>query len=230
MKIFIAGASGGIGRYLTKEFDTNENRLYLTYNKSKEKILKTKNALSTEVFKVDFTIYKEVEATFSNLESLDLLINVMGHVENNMISRMSEEEWDRVIASNLKTYFLSCKYGIEKIVENGHIINFSSILGSTGMIGATNYSTAKGGIESFTKSFALECLHRRRVFVNAVALGYFEIGMGLKLSKKIEDTVKLRIPLNEFGDPKEIIKVVRYIISSKYLVGQIIHINGGLRI
>ena len=195
MKILIAGASGGIGRYLTKEFDIKENHLYLTYNTSKEKVYKTKNAISTEVFKVDFTKYEEVKDMFSKIGALDVLINVMGHVENNLISRMTEHEWDRVIASNLKSVFLSCRHGIKKIGENGHIINISSVLGSTGMIGATNYVAAKGGIEAFTKSFALECLNRKRVFVNAIALGYFKIGMGLELSEKIEDMIIEKIPL-----------------------------------
>ena len=230
MKIFIAGASGGIGSYLTKEFDKIENHLYLTYNTSKEKIYQTKNALSTEIIKVDFTNENEAIAAFSKIEALDLLINIMGSVENNLICRMSEEEWDRVIDTNLKSCFLSCRYGIEKIVEEGHIINFTSILGSTGMIGATNYVAAKGGVEAFTKSFALECLYRRRVFVNAIALGYFKIGMGLNLSEKIENMVKNTIPLKDFGEPEEIIKLVKFIISSKYLVGQIIHLNGGLRL
>ncbi len=229
MKIMISGASGGIGRYLTKEFDNEENELYLTYNTSKNSIYETMKAKS-KVFKCDFTNEEETKQIFSEIHSLDVLINVMGTIENNLICNMSEEEWDRVITSNLKTVFLSCKYGIEKIVDNGHIINVSSILGSTGMIGASNYVAAKGGVEAFTKSFALECLHKRKVFVNAVALGYFKIGMGLQLSEKIEKLVKEKIPLKNFGDPDEIFKVINYIISSKYLVGQVIHVNGGLRV
>ncbi|KKK82764.1 hypothetical protein LCGC14_2800120, partial [marine sediment metagenome] len=105
---------------------------------------------------------------------------------------------------------------------------FSSVLGRMGMIGATNYAASKGGVESFTKSLALECLHKRKIFVNAVALGYFKIGMGLDLSEKIVETIKEKIPLKDFGETDEITNVVDYILSSKYLVGQIIEINGGL--
>ncbi|MFX1443909.1 MAG: SDR family oxidoreductase [Promethearchaeota archaeon] len=229
MKIMIAGASGGIGSFLTEKFDKKENDLILTYNTSREKIYKTKEALCT-IFKCDFTIKQEVIDTFSKIESLDVLINVMGYVENNLICRMKEEEWDRVIDSNLKTVFFSCRYGIEKMVEYGHIINVSSILSCTGMIGATNYAASKGGVESFTKSFALECLHDRKVFVNAIALGYFKIGMGLDLNNKIEKITKEKIPMKDFGDPEEIYKLIKYIISSRYLVGQVIHLNGGLRV
>lgn len=223
----IAGASGGIGQYLTQGFDQEENILVLTYNTSKNKIYKTNNAKST-IIKCDFTKKEEVRNLYSQIKSLDVLINTMGHVENNLICNMEEEEWDRVIASNLKTVFLSCRYGIEKMVEDGHIINISSVLGCMGMIGATNYVASKGAVEAFTRSFALECLNRRRVFVNAVALGYFKMGLGLNLSYKIIDIIKKKIPLKDFGEPEEIMKVIKYIISSKYLVGQIIHLNGGL--
>lgn len=225
----IGGASGGIGNYLTTIFDSVENELILTYNSSKEKVFKTKNAKST-IFKCDFTKIEEVKNLFSKVDYLNVLINTMGHVENNLIYRMDEGEWDRVIASNLKTIFLSCKFAFSKLVDNGHIINISSILGSMGMVGATNYVAAKGGVEAFTKSFALECLHKKRVFVNAIALGYFKIGLGVKLDDKIADMIREKIPLKAFGEIDEIGNVVKYIISSRYLVGQIIHLNGGLRI
>jgi 3-oxoacyl-[acyl-carrier protein] reductase len=227
MKIMIVGASGGIGNLLTKHFDSEGNELYLTYNKSRNKIYSTKNAKSS-IIKSDFTNVNDAENTFSNVESLDVLINVIGRVANNLIYRMQEQEWDTVINTNLKTIFLSCRYGIPKMIEEGHIINFSSVLGRMGMVGATNYAASKGGVESFTKSLALECLHKRKIFVNAIALGYFKIGMGIDLSEKIINTIKEKIPLKDFGEPDEIIRVVDYIISSKYLVGQVIEINGGL--
>ena len=97
-----------------------------------------------------------------------------------------------------------------------------------GMIGATNYAASKGGVESFSKSLALECLHNRKIFVNVIALGYFKVGMGLDLNEKIINTIKEKIPLKDFGEPDEITKAVDYILSSKYLVGQVIEINGGL--
>jgi len=227
MKIMIVGASGGIGNLLTKHFDSKGNVLYLTYNKSRNKIYTSRNAKST-ITKSDFTKVNDVENVFSDIEPLDVLINAIGCVENNLICRMEEQEWDTVINTNLKSIFLSCRYAIPKMVEEGHIINFSSVLGRMGMVGATNYAASKGGVESFTKSLALECLHNRKIYVNAIALGYFKIGMGLDLSEKIVNTIKKKIPLKDFGEPDEIIKVVDYILSSKYLVGQVIEINGGL--
>lgn len=227
MKIMIVGASGGIGSLLTKHFDSEENDLYLTYNESRNKIYSVKKAKST-IIRSDFTNVNDVENAFTGIESLDVLINAVGSIANNLIYRMKEEEWDIAINTNLKSVFLSCRYAIPKMVEEGHIITFSSVLGRMGMIGATNYAASKGGVESFTKSLALECLHKRKIFVNAVALGYFKIGMGLDLSEKIVETIKEKIPLKDFGETDEITNVVDYILSSKYLVGQIIEINGGL--
>jgi 3-oxoacyl-[acyl-carrier protein] reductase len=227
MNIMIAGASGGIGNYLTEQFDVDGNLLYLTYNSSRDKVFPVTKAQSI-IHKCDFSNSKDVECIFSQITSLDVLINTMGHVENNLIKNMEEGEWDRVIASNLKTIFLSCKSGVSKMVDNGHIINISSVLGNMGMIGATNYVAAKGAVEAFTKSFAMECLLKRRIFVNAISLGYFKTGLGLKLTENIYKMVCEKIPLKEFGEPEEIMKAVNYMISSKYMVGQILHINGGL--
>ena len=97
------------------------------------------------------------------------------------------------------------------------------------MIGASNYVAAKGGVESFTKSLALELI-RDKIFVNGIALGYFEVGMGLGLSQKIIDITKKKIPLHSFGTIKDIINTIEFLIENEYIVGQIIHINGGLRI
>ena len=228
MNIMIAGASGGIGTILTREFDTENNAITLTYKNSRDKLYIPRYSRS-RIYQCDFTSDEQVKGAFDEIDGIEVLINVMGHVENELVHRMDVGAWDRVIESNLKTVFLSCRHGITKVVQGGHIINISSILGSMGMIGASNYVAAKGGVESFTKSFALECLHKNRVFVNAIALGYFKIGMGLTLSETIADLIRQKIPLKDFGDPNEIVRLVKYIISSKYLVGQIIHLNGGLR-
>jgi 3-oxoacyl-[acyl-carrier protein] reductase len=228
MNIMIAGASGGIGTILTREFDTENNDITLTYKESRDKLHIPRYARS-RIYRCDFTRDEQVKGVFDEIDGIEVLINVMGHVENELVRRMDVGTWDRVIESNLKTVFLSCRYGVTKVVEGGHIINISSILGSMGMIGASNYAAAKGGVESFTKSLALESLQKNRVYVNAIALGYFKIGMGLTLSETIADLIRQKIPLKEFGDPNEIVRLVKYIISSKYLVGQIIHLNGGLR-
>ena len=227
VKILIAGASGGVGSYLINHFDREDFELFLTYKDTID-FYHPKKA-KFKVMQCDFSHEDDVKDLFDNLSELDVLINTMGTVDNAIVTKMSLKAWDEVLKSNLTTVFLSCRQALPKMLKNSHIINISSVLGTTGLIGASNYVAAKGGVEAFTRSLAQEAL-REKVFVNAVALGYFDIGLGLKLTEKQRNKVLENIPLGEFGDPSEIGAVIDYIIKSKYLVGQTIHLNGGLRI
>ena len=227
MNIMIAGASSGIGQYLTEHFDKEGNELHLTYNLHPQNVKKTVKARSFPQ-RCDFSRAEDVKFAYGLLPPLDVVINCMGHTENHLVEKMDVDEWDRVIESNLKTVFLSCKEAIHYMKEGGHIINISSVLGSIGMPGASNYCAAKGAVEAFTRTFAQECLMLRKVFVNAIALGYFNIGMGCALPANIAFMMRNKIPLGEFGDPKEIALAVDYVVSSKYLVGTTLHVNGGL--
>ena len=226
MKIVIAGASGGVGWHLSNAFDRKYHHLILTYNTNKGGVLKPEKA-THEIIQCNFTVPDQVAAAFDGITGIDVLINTMGTTANSLVKDMVEDEWNRVIESNLKTVFISCATLLKKMTPNGHIINMSSVLAATGMIGASNYAAAKGGVESFTRSFAKEGL-RVNVNVNAIALGYFDTGMGKDLPDAIKDFAMKRIPKRSFGDPSEIIKLVKYIISTNYLVGQVIHLDGGL--
>tara|TARA_Y100001970_G_scaffold63174_1_gene80871 strand:+ start:12799 stop:13485 length:687 start_codon:yes stop_codon:yes gene_type:complete len=226
LKLLIAGASGGVGSQLVKAFESSNNELVLTYNSNNS--FDDNQRMKHQIIKCDFSNEDDVINLYSQVESLDIVINTFGYNKNKLIKNMKLDEWNSVINFNLTATFLSCKYAQNKIRNHGHIINISSVLGRIGSIGAANYAAAKGGVEAFTKSFALECLLKNNVYVNCIALGYFRIGMGEKLDEKIIKDVKNRIPLNSFGDPEEISNLVKYIISSRYLVGQIIHLNGGL--
>ena len=225
MKILIAGASGGVGRYLSNHFDNRDHILYLTSHH--HPIIYPPFDAEVHKFECDFTNSDSVAFVYKHIFSLDVIINCMGHVENTSVYNMKEWNWDRVIESNLKTVFLSCKYGLSKLVKGGHIINITSVLGEMGIAGASNYCAAKGAVESFTKSFAQECI-KRKIFVNALSLGYFKVGLGLNLSKDIADQMKEKIPLKEFGEPEEIGLAIDYLIASKYLSGSILKVNGGL--
>lgn len=224
MKIMITGSSGGIGTILTEAFDSYENELMLVINRTKP-YHAVKNAL-VQYITCDFTNFDMVKNIF-NCVDIDSIINTIGRFDNSLISRMENHQWDSIITDNMKPAFLCAKFGLPCMKEGGHIINISSVVASTGMIGASNYAAAKGGIEAFTRSFALEAI-RKGVFVNAISLGYFKIGMGLKLDTKIESMVKDKIPLKTFGEPEEIVKLVKYLISTRYMIGQTIHLDGGL--
>ncbi len=228
MKILIAGSSSGIGTELTKNFDKEGNFLYLTYRQNKNNIYKPKNA-EYKCLQIDFLDEKMVDANFKYIDNLDIAINVLGNIDNSLIKNMKSSQWNDVINNNLNVIFYATRAEIQKMNQNSHIINISSVLGTTGIVGASNYVAAKGGVEAYTKSLAKETI-KSKIFVNCIALGYFSIGLGLKLTPKIIELTKTKIPLGEFGNPNEVSKLVNYIISSRYLVGQIIHLNGGFRI
>ena len=206
MNIVITGASRGIGRFLA-------DRLKGTI-------------ISLEHGECDVSNEAEVHSLFDRLNHVDVLINNAGAVFNSLVTDMSGNEWDYVVDTNLKGTFLCSKYAIPKMSAGSHIINISSVLSRTGCVGACNYAASKGGVESFTKSLALELI-RDGIFVNCISLGFFDIGLGERLSPKAKDRAMERIPSHQFGDPEEIARTIEYIIGSKYLVGSIINLSGG---
>ena len=229
LNILIVGASGGIGRVLTEHFDRSRNFIYGTYNFNPQKLYEPCRAIF-DGFEVDFTKPRQVQSFFSKIpfQHLDAIINCLGVTRNRLIVKMQDEDWDDVINSNLKSVFLSCKHALPHLKDEGHIINISSVLGQMGMPGASNYSAAKGAVEAFTRSFSQECLLKRKIFVNAISLGYFKIGMGLDLAPDIAEAMKQKIPLKDFGEPSEIALAVDYVLASKYLSGSTLQVNGGL--
>ena len=207
MNIMIVGAAGGIGQLLAKNFDFDWNYLYLVGHK--EKVYRPSKAKYIEIY-TDFTKETSVEHVFSRIKGLDLLINAQGTVANSLIKNMELDDWNKVMDVNVKSIFLTCKCAYPIMNPFGSIINFSSVLATTGMKGASNYAASKGAIESFTKSFALEAISDA-IFVNCIALGYFNVGMGLKLEGKIVEKATRKIPLHYFGHEAEIVKLVNYI-------------------
>ena len=143
---------------------------------------------------------------------------------------MSLEDFREVIDDNLTSTFLCCREftpGMRKL-EAGRIINFSSIVASTGTVGAAHYCAAKAGIIGWTKAMALE-LAPKRITVNALALGYFNYGLIHQLTPELQNEIKGKIPLGRFGDAKEIGGYVRFLLGEEgqYTTGQTLHINGG---
>ena len=226
MNIAITGASSGIGQFLANNLSAS--KIFLLYHSNEEGV-----KLTAERMKCDFSIFKcdvsneaEVRDTFEQIDQLDALINNAGMTADSLVKDMSEEQWDRVIDTNLKGAFLCSKYAIPKLRENSHIINISSVLSRIGAIGACNYAASKGGLESFTKSLARELINDK-IFVNCISLGFFNIGLGNKLKSRIKDSALLQIPLHRMGEPAEILRAVEFILNSRYLVGSTINLSGG---
>ena len=109
------------------------------------------------------------------------------------------------------------------------IINISSVLAKSGAYGAVNYAASKGGLEAFTRSLSREVI-KKGIFVNAIALGFFNIGLGLRLPTKVKQKAIKKTLIGRFGDPAEITKLVEYLISQRFMVGQVIHLDGGYEI
>lgn len=226
MHIVITGASRGIGRVLANNLPAS--KMYLLYHGDEQgmKVTAKNMKCNFAAFKCDVSDSAQVRDTFDKIEQIDALINNAGTVANALIKNTTEEQWDRVIDVNLKGAFLCTKYALSKMRGSSHIINISSVTSKTGVIGASNYVASKGGLESLTKSLAVELI-RDGIFVNCISLGFFEIGLGTSLKDNVRTAALRRTSLHHFGDPLEIVRAVEFIMGSKYLVGSTINLSGG---
>lgn len=185
--------------------------------------------------KVDVTNAENVAYLFNEtmkaFARVDVLVNNAGITRDNFLIRMQENEWDSVIAVNLKGCF-NCLKAAAKIMmkqRSGKIVNISSVVGVMGNVGQANYAASKGGVISLTKSAAKE-LAARNITVNAVAPGYIETEMTKNLSDNVKNAFMNLIPLKRAGQPEDVANVVSFLVSpaADYITGQVIHIDGGM--
>lgn len=164
-------------------------------------------------------------------ESVDILVNNVGITKDNLILRMSEEDWYDIINTNLNSCFYWTKNLLKTMTKKrwGRIINMSSVVGCVGNFGQANYAAAKAGILGFTKSVARE-VASRGITVNAIAPGFICTDMTNNLSESIIEKVKESIPMKQFGDVSDISSVVEFLCSegAHYVTGQVIHVDGGM--
>lgn len=186
-------------------------------------------------FETDVTVLKQVEEManliLDNLKHIDILVNNAGITRDNLLLRMSEEDWDRVLAVNLKGVF-NCTKAVSKAMikqRSGKIINIASIIGIMGNAGQANYAASKGGIISFTKSIAKE-LASRNINANAVAPGFIQTAMTDKLSEAQRTAMLATIPLNRLGMPSDVARACLFLASSDsdYITGQTLVVDGGM--
>lgn len=163
--------------------------------------------------------------------AVDILVNNAGITRDNLLMRMSDEEWNAVISTNLSSCFYLSRNLVRAMMSKrwGRIINISSVSGIAGNAGQANYSAAKAGIIGFTKTLARE-LAARNITANAVAPGFIETDMTAKLPENIMEAAKAAIPLKRFGKPDDIARVCAFLASEEasYITGQVISVNGGL--
>lgn len=236
----VTGASRGIGREIALTLAEEGANVVINYVGNKEKAeqvaLEIKE-LGREalVVKADVSSSQEVEklisSTIDYFGKIDILVNNAGITRDNLIVRMKEDDWDKVIDTNLKSVFLLSK-AVSRLMmkqKSGKIINMASVVGILGNAGQSNYVAAKAGVIGLTKSLARE-LAPRGINVNAIAPGYIETDMTGELSEEIKVKIYEQIPLGKIGSPKEIANVAKFLASEQasYITGQVIHVDGGM--
>ena len=178
---------------------------------------------------------KEVEEAIHKLladwAKIDILVNNAGITRDNLLIRMSEDDWDLVVDVNLKSVYNTCRVLARPMMKarSGKIINITSVIGLTGNAGQANYAASKSGMIGFTKSLAKE-LASRNICVNCVAPGYIETQMTQTLPDQVKEAVLSKIPLSRIGQPSDIAHAVLFLASDKadYITGQVLTVDGGM--
>jgi 3-oxoacyl-[acyl-carrier protein] reductase len=178
-------------------------------------------------------VQEAIERIIGELGRIDILVNNAGITRDNLLLRMSEEEWDEVLAVNLKSVFNLSKAVARHMLRSrsGRIVNVTSVVGLIGNAGQANYAASKGGIIAFTFSLARE-LASRGITVNAVAPGFIETDMTAAMPEEARKSFSERIPLGRFGRPEDVAEVVVFLSgpSAGYITGEVIRVDGGLAI
>jgi 3-oxoacyl-[acyl-carrier protein] reductase len=238
--VIITGASRGIGKGIATVFADHGANVAFTYSSSEgpalalEKEL-TNKGVKAKAYKSDAASFEESEKlatqVLDDFGGIDVLINNAGITKDNLLMRMSEEDFDKVIDTNLKSVFNMTKAVQRTLLKQrqGSIINMSSVVGVKGNAGQTNYAASKAGMIGFTKSVALE-LGSRNIRCNAIAPGFIETEMTGKLDEKVVQAWREAIPLKRGGTPEDIANACLFFASdlSSYVTGQVLNVGGGM--
>ena len=239
--VLITGGSRGIGKAVAIKFAEKGNQIIINYVSEKTDTEKLKNELleagakDVLLIKADVSnsedVKNMVKESIEKFEKIDILVNNAGITKDNLLMRMSEEEFDKVIQINLKgTYLVTkevTKYMMKK--RSGSIVNLASVVGVAGNAGQCNYAASKAGIIGFTKSIAKE-LASRNIRANAVAPGFIETDMTNVLKEEIKENINSQIPLRRMGSATEVAELVYFLgeDASSYITGQVINVDGGM--
>lgn len=238
----VTGAGRGIGKEIAKTLASCGAFVIVNYNSSpeaaeqtvKEIIKQGGMAAPVQCDVSDFDACgKMMEMIINNYGHLDILVNNAGITRDGLIMKMSEEDFDRVLDTNLKGAFHTIRHASRYFLKqkSGKIINISSVSGVMGNAGQANYSASKAGVIGLTKSVARE-LSSRGITCNAVAPGFIDTEMTAQMTDKAKEAVKTQIPLGRVGKVDDIAEVVTFLASEKasYITGQVISVDGGMSI
>ena len=238
--VLITGAARGIGRTIALALAQPDLMLYINDVTPPEDAADTIRDVEVKGAKAAYLqfnvadlaqVEQAVEGIIKESGRLDILVNNAGITRDGLLVRMKEEDWDQVLAVNLKGAFNCLKAAAKPMIKQrgGRIINISSIVGIMGNAGQANYVASKAGLVGLTKSAARE-LASRNITVNAVAPGFIETAMTQNLPEKVREAMLAQIPLNRFGSPEEVAHAVAFLASDQaaYITGQVMHVNGGM--
>ncbi len=238
----ITGASAGIGRAIALSEAKKGRNLVLNYSGNAAGAEETADLIrescpETEIliYRADVSREEEVsamtEAAVERFGSLEILVNNAGITRDGLLLRMTAEDFDAVLQTNLRSCFLLCREAGKRMFRQryGRIVNISSVVGIHGNAGQVNYAASKAGIIGLTKSMAQEYAGRR-ITVNAVAPGFIETRMTAALPEKVREAMLSRIPAGAFGNPEDVARTVSFLTdeAAGYITGQVLTVDGGL--
>ena len=245
-RAIVTGGTRGIGRAIVKELASKSccgvlfSDVAFIYNSCDECAEELQNEINNpnikiHGFKADASSLEDAEATvqkaIEKLGGVDILVNNAGITRDNLLLRMSEQDFDSVININLKSVFNYTKAVMKHMIKQryGRIVNIASVVGMIGNAGQANYAASKAGVIGFTKATAKE-LASRNITVNAVAPGFIETEMTQQLNEKQREALLQNIPLKRMGTPEDIARVVAFLCSddANYITGQVIPVDGGM--
>lgn len=236
--IFITGGSRGIGAAIVKKCAELGARVAFTYSSQESQATAVLNSLpghGHKVYKLNVTSFEDVEKTvtevLADMGEVHGLVNNAGITKDQLLLRMKIEDFDAVLKANLYGSFYVTKAFSKNLLraKNSSVVNISSVIGSSGNAGQSNYAASKSGLEGFTRSVALE-LASRNVRLNTVAPGYIKSDMTDALNPEQLKAFSEKIPLSRPGEAHEVAQAVAFLLSdaSSYITGQTLHVNGGL--
>jgi 3-oxoacyl-[acyl-carrier protein] reductase len=233
----ITGGGAGIGKGITLKLASDGIDCVIFDVQDATDVVEEVKSLGVRAsfLNVDVTDLEAVNAAVSevgsSLGNINILINNAGITRDNLLLRMKEDDWDKVLQINLKGVFNCTKTVIRGMMGSrwGRIVSISSIVGIMGNAGQSNYAASKAGIIAFTKSIARE-VGSRNITANAIAPGFIKTEMTDKLSEAVKEDYLSRIPLGKFGEVEDVCNLVKFLISDEasYISGQVIQIDGGL--
>lgn len=235
----ITGGTRGIGKGIVEVFAAQGTQIAFTFAGSSDKAQTIENKLSKitkiKAYQSDASDYEAsqqlAEQVLEDFGKIDILINNAGITRDNLILRMSKDDWDTIIKTNLDSVFNLTKAVIKPMMKarSGSIINMTSVVGIKGNAGQANYAASKAGVIGFTKSIALE-LGSRNIRCNAIAPGFIETEMTAALDEKTVQGWRDAIPLKRGGQPEDVANACVFLASelSAYITGQVLNIDGGM--